>query len=526
MARYDTPEFISELNLDPNTWHVVGAPTPKAANANEQPPSADSLVIPGKNSQGQPVPAPGRDSVDWTVTVVGPNGQTRIVTMKPTGTGVNAANVGLAQLDWNVSGVDETIKPPTAGQTPAEQNAKVAQAQAEADAAKSRADAAAVELRKIQEDTREREYNQAHGDGYLTHEELRKAKADAAAQNLNADQLKARITEIENNNKNTQYSNQIAAQNAATSAANAATEAQRAVATEKYQQGLLDASSEDRNLNLWKFEWQKAQDEINQRNVETKQKLDALTQQQTNAINQGTLQVRGQEAAETARHNLAAEQQTAEAMRQTAASNAAQTATQAATSVFGTERQAQTAAGTVGGNLLANRATAANQVLNNIFQGAAGLSQGSAGRYGMLGGGLHAMPAGFSGEALLSGIQGYTAGMFGGQDTLDAAARMVRQAAPGAELTPYGQAAIAVIAQAYDKHNELTNSPHPDVAATRAAIQSNNGGGAAAPVTQPAVQPTVPTQAPPTPFVQSGIAEGSNRGFTAPQAQPTIVMNF
>src|SRR5262245_33400812 len=124
MARYDTPEFISELNLDPTTWHVVGAPTPKAASANEPPVSADSLVIPGKDSQGKPTPAPGRDSVEWTVTVVGPSGQSRTVTMRPTGAGVNAANVGLNQLDWNVTGTEETIKPPTAGQSTQEQNAR------------------------------------------------------------------------------------------------------------------------------------------------------------------------------------------------------------------------------------------------------------------------------------------------------------------------------------------------------------------------------------------------------------------
>src|SRR5262245_16190394 len=98
MARYDTPEFISELNLDPTQWHVVGEPSPVATSKTEPPPSATSLVTPGKNSQGQTVPAPGRDSVEWQVTVVGPNGQSRTVTMRPTGPGVNAANVGLNQL--------------------------------------------------------------------------------------------------------------------------------------------------------------------------------------------------------------------------------------------------------------------------------------------------------------------------------------------------------------------------------------------------------------------------------------------
>jgi hypothetical protein len=59
--------------------------------------------------------------------------------------------------------------------------------------------------------------------------------------------------------------------------------------------------------------------------------------------------------------------------------------------------------------------------------------------------------------------------MYGGQETLDAAARMVRGAAPGAELTPQGQTAIAVLQQAFDRYQNLNNGvPHPAVAATTA----------------------------------------------------------
>ena len=518
MARYDTPEFVSSLNLDPNEWHVVGEPVPKAVG-NEPAPSADSLVQPGKNSQGQTVPAPGRASVDWTVTLAGPSGEIRVVTMKPTGAGVNAANVGLNQLDWNVTSVDQQVKPPTAGQTPAEQNARVAEAQAQAQKAQADADAAAVVLRKVNEDERERQYNQSQGNGYLTHEELRKLNQDAQANNLTADQVALRRQEIENNNRNTARSNEISAINADTAAKNAATTAMATVARIKYEEGQGD-------LDQAKFEHQKAQDEIANRNADTKIKLDQLAQQQANEINQGTLAVRGQEAAETARNNAAVlAQRTAEANQ--VAETAARTAgIQAASTTYGNELQAATAAGQVGGNLLSNRVTGANNLINNILSGVGGMAQGSAGRYGMLGGGLHAMPAGFSGADLVSGAYGVVGNAMGGQQTLDAAARMVRNAAPGAELTPIGQAAIGVLQQAFDKHQQLTNQPHPAVAATAAAQQTATNGGATAPVTTPFAQSGIAegsnrvVQAQPTvaatPFAQSDIAEGSRRGFGAP----------
>ena len=506
MARYDTPEFVSGLGLDPNQWTVIGEPAPKAVG-NEPAPSPDSLVTPGKNSQGQTVPAPGRASVEWTITLQGPNNEVRTYTARPTGAGVNAANVGLNQLDWNVTGVEQPVKPETQTRTPAEQNARVAEAQAQAQKAQAEAQAADAALRKVQEDTREREYNQQQGNGYLTHEELRKLQQDAQANNLTQEQINLRRTEIENNNRNTATSNQIAALNAATAAQNAATTAAATTARIKYEEG-------QGSLDEAKFEHQKAQDEIANRNAEAKLKLDQLTQQQTNQIAQGSLAVQQANAAETARNNAAVlAQRTAEA--QQVAETAERTAgIQAASTAYGNELQAATAAGGVGQSLLANRVTGANNLINNILSGVGGMAQGSAGRYGTLGGGLHAMPAGFSGADLVAGAYGTVGQAMGGQQTLDAAARMVRNAAPGAELTPMGQAAIGVLQQAFEKYHALSGAPHPAAAASGAANATATNNAVTAPVTTPAapVAPTVTTNE----FAQSGIPEGSRRGFGAP----------
>ena len=484
MARYDTDEFITSLGLNPTEWHVTGEPVPKQTDPKTPAPSAVSLVTPGKDSQGKTVPAQGRDSVDWQVTITGPNGQVRVATMRPEGAGVNAANVGLNQLDWNVTGVEEQVKPPAAGTSKDEQNARVAEAQAAQKTAESNAQIAAANLAKVQADNDERQRNQAAGKGFITDDELRKNQQDGIANNLTQQQIDLRAKEIENNNKNTARSNEIAALNADTAAANAKSTADANLSRTKYEEGQLD-------LDQAKFDHQKSQDEIAQRNVEAKLKLDQLQQQQTNEVQQQQNTLRGQEGAETARHNAAteaaqaaAQAQAAQAAKDQAAQAAAQTATQAASSVYGAERQAQTQAGTVGGNLLSNRAQAANTLFGNIMTSAGNMSQGSAGRYGMLGGGLHAMPAGFDAGALLGGIEGFTGGLFGGQDTLDAAARMVRAAAPGAELTPQGQAAIGIIQQAYEHAQRLSGAPAAPVAAAQAArATAANGTGVVAPVT-------------------------------------------
>jgi len=464
--------------------------------------TATGNAAPKLDNDGMPVPGV------YTIVLAGPNGAQRIATVYSADTGQGPTqfvrpDADLPNAKFSIVAVEDSIKPPTT--SPEEKNANVAKAQADAATAQANAAVADAALKKVQEDERERQYNQAHGNGYLTHEELRKLNQDAAQQGLDAQQVALRRSEIENNNRNTVRSNEIAAINAQTSALNAQSQAQAQLARTKYEEGQL-------GLDEAKFAWQKSQDEINQQNAASKIRLDQLTQQQANELAQATLEQRKAEAAQT---------------QQTAATTAAATT---AASVFGTERQAQTAAGTVGENLLSNRATATNNLLNNILSGAAGMSQGSAGRYGMLGGGLQTqLPANF-GSQLLSGVMGTTAQQFGGQSTLDAAAQMVRNAAPGAELTPHGQVAMGIIHQIFDRFPQLQpkTTPTPTPTPTPRAT----GGGFPAPGAQynATSQPFGPNfgggQATgafggfSAPAVQSGIPEGTNRG-----AAPTIVIN-
>jgi hypothetical protein len=146
--------------------------------------------------------------------------------------------------------------------------------------------------------------------------------------------------------------------------------------------------------------------------------------------------------------------------------------------------------------------------------------QSSSGRFGPLGGGLHAMPAGFDGTALLQGIQGYTAELGGGQATYDAAANMVKRA--GADVTsPQGQAAYGVLAQMLERYKALTGVAHPAAAAAGAAAATGPAAGTASPVTQaaPAAAP-----APPGPPALGGAAAPAQpvQIFISPnQAQPT-----
>lgn len=454
-----------------------------------------------------------QEAPGWQVVFKTPEGVNRLVQLAPAGgEPVAGTDPTDERYGWLITSAPADV-PERA--TAEETNARVATAQSTSDTAKAQAEIAQSNLAKVQRDNAEMAANAAQGKGFVTNEDLRKIEKDAADQKLTADQVTLRRQEIENNNRNTSRSNEIAALNADTAAANAATAAARDLANTRYQEGQL-------GLDENKFEWQKAQDEITNRNAESKIKLDQLTQQQANEIAQGNLTARGAEAAETAKNNAAVlAQRTAEA------------ATGAAATTYGNELQAQTAAGQVGGNLLSNRATAANNLLQNILSGAGGLSQGSAGRYGTLGGGLHAMPAGFSGEALMSGIQGYTGGMFGGQQTLDAAANMVRRAAPGSELTPQGQAAIGVLQQAFERYHQLGGAPHPAVANTVAAATMATNGGATAPVTTAAATPAAAA-----PFAGQDIQAlmrqqmqqhvNPQAGFQAPTtagAAPTIVIN-
>jgi chemotaxis protein histidine kinase CheA len=408
------------------------------------------------NEFNQPVPG------QYTAILIDPEGHNRSVVVK--------ARQGQGPLeDPNAVIAYEPVKGPADvpdTRTPQEQNENIARATADRVTAEARAAEAAIALKKANEDAREAAYNQSQGNGYLTHEQLQKQRADAAQQGLTADQIAVQRQAMENNNLNTIVSNQIASQNAATAAANAASQSRATEAQIKHVET-------GEGLDQAKFEWTKAQDEIQQQNNTRDAQLKELTQQQQNQVQVQQNAIRAQEL----------EQRKVEA-GQTAETQAQTAATTAAANVFGTERQAQTAAGTLGGNLLSSRATAANSLLNNILSGAGGLSQGSAGRYGTLGGGLQASSniAGL-GQALASGVQNTITQQFGGQPTLDAAARMVRGAAPGAELSPMGQVAIGVLHQVFDRMGQQTGAPAPPVAAQAAAQQAQQSGGMPAPVT-------------------------------------------
>lgn len=473
-----------------------------------------SNPVPKLDADGTPVPN------QYTISLSGPNGAQRIVTAyAPTPPGPTQFPTTdperLATMDFTEVGVEETIKPPTT--TAAETNENIARAVAERAQAEARAAEAAIALKKANEDAREAAYNQAQGNGYLTHEQLQKQRADAASQNLNADQVAVQRSAMENNNLNTIVSNQIASQNAATAAANAASQSRATEAQIRHVET-------GEGLDQAKFEWQKAQGEIEQQNNTRDAQLKELTQQQQNQVQVQQNAIRGQELAQRAASEAASlEQRKAEAA-QTSQSQLQTAATSAAANVFGTERQAQTAAGTLGGNLLSNRATAANNLLQNILSGAGGLSQGSAGRFGQLGGGLQASSdiSGL-GPMLASGIANTTAQQFGGQATLDAAARMVRGAAPGAEMTPFGQAAIGVLNQVFERVGQRTGVPAAPVAAQQAAQATQQNNVYTAPVTttpqvQAAQQSAAASPLPPSPMTapQQGMASLFPNGWTAP----------
>lgn len=225
--------------------------------------------------------------------------------------------------------------------------------------------------------------------------------------------------------------------------------------------------------------------------------------------------------------------------------NAAQTnlVNAAKTTLDYTSEQARTGAG-----LLQQRAATAQGMLSNVLGIA---NSGRLGNVNMSG----------IGAGLTGGIAAYTAELMGGQDTMNAAANMVRAASPGDAGSPSAAAATSALTQMLTRYNEQTNTLHPIQQAYKAAQQSLDTGGAAAPLTTPPVvqpvqglsdwqradqaQGTAPAgnalapagvagtvlpgspqylgfKAPAAlqPFAQSGIAEGTSRGFVAPPVTP------
>lgn len=489
MARYDDPQFIIDQGLDPGQWHVVGQP-----------------AVGIDPNTGRPSTQPRSEQQDFTITIAGPGGQNRVVTMRPQGPGVSAGNVGLNQLDWNVTKVEQGITPTDTGQTggvtPQNANDK---ARAETAAATAQAAAAAQQLKDLQDENNKKQGNLTTRGLFMTDDQIAAMDKSLRDQGLQQQQIDAQLKIASDNNLNARTANETAAVNAATSAKVAESNAKIAEARLALD-GTAEADKKAQDV------WTQEHATITDAQAQQKIDLDRLSAQQANQISQAQVastqeanRIRGVEATETGRHNVATETAQSQATQTQAISAAQQTAANAAASVYGNELQAKTAAGTVGENLLANRVTGANNLINNILSGAGNMSQGSAGRYGTLGGGLHALPAGFSGADLVGGAYGVVGDAMGGQDTLNAAAAMVRNAAPGSELTPMGQAAIGVLHQAFDRVKQLSGAvAAPATAAAPGAGAPTTVGTAA--VAQPGAVPAPITIAP-----QNAVA-GQNYG--------------
>jgi hypothetical protein len=178
---------------------------------------------------------------------------------------------------------------------------------------------------------------------------------------------------------------------------------------------------------------------------------------------------------------------TANAAQQNADTSLQESIRSAASNVLDyTQKNAQT-----GANLLQQRTQTAGSLLNQILQFPGQGAQSTAGRFGQIGGGLHGDVSGLY-SGVLGGIEGWTASLMGGQDTLDAAASFIKQANPNTDMTsPQAQAALGTLSQIYDRYQQISGAPHPDVAAQAAAKQTVGAGAVTAPVTN-AVAGTVP----------------------------------
>jgi hypothetical protein len=205
-----------------------------------------------------------------------------------------------------------------------------------------------------------------------------------------------------------------------------------------------------------------------------------------------------------------------------------------AANVLSTERQFQTQTAQTGANLIANRGQATSNLLNQILGLGGNLAQSSAGRFGALGGGIGGtIPAGL-GAGLIGEAMGITERAYGGRDTLDAAGQMVRAARPGAELTPMGQMAVAMIKDVFDRQQQQTGVVPPAVQAAAAANQSAQNGGLTAPQPQPVQnQPYLHEQStnwlfnsPLSPLNPANMPTQQPSGFPAPVTAPAPTINI
>jgi hypothetical protein len=468
MARFSDPdEFLRALKLDPTQWSISGVPTPKP-DKDGVTVDPNSLVQPGKTSQGTPTAAPGRASVDWQLTLLGPNGEVRTVTMRPQGQGVNAANVGLDQLDWNVTGVEQGVKPNDKDQS----TTAAAVAASQAATAKANQD-----LKDLQDTAANRQKNVDSRGLNMTDQEIATMDATLKSQGLTQQQIDAQLKIASDNNKNSQTANDIALVNAKTNAQVAASNQAINEARIKIEQAGSDQAAiklaQDEAMNVANREHLNIADAQNQQRIDTER----LTQQQANQIAQGTLSVNQQNAASTAasnveaaRHNQAVEAQTAAAAQATADSQTQTNAITAANNLLTNARSQATQGAQAGAQLLSTRAAQATGALSNLMGSALGNKN-----FGAAGG----IPSDL-GANLVQGLAGWTAELSGGQATLDAAARMVAAADPTSNAAdPVTQKAIATLSLLLDKWSAATGQKVTGGPTTAAGA----GGAVSAPLT-------------------------------------------
>lgn len=488
----------------------------------------------------KPAPYVNKDGIPvadtYTIMAIGPNGEQRLLTVtakNPT----PGPTPGLGDprtdkpdtVDWGAPiGVEEVVKAPT--QTPEEKNAAVAAANAATELAKQ-------QLTQLQNDEAERIANEKAGDGRVTNKEKATLDQMKSQTGVSEGQLKLAQAQFEQNGQLAQANLKIAQGQLEVAQLNQRTAEDRAKIDARLADNTIDKTQADKELAALQFAWQKEFDA-------RQQNLRELTQQQQNVIQTGQLQVSQQQLAQ----NAAQAQQTAE----TAARGQN---LQAATSMYGTEKQAKSEAAKTGESLLQARAGTAQQLINEPFSAAASLSRPSAGKYGPISGGGVAIPSGVIG-GLVSGAQGLATAMYGGQPSIDAAIQAIQNIRPGAPMGPMEAAAAALFSQITDQARKAagvgtvtgpnTNNP----AAANQAVRQNQNTPIAAPQT---VTPLATTPGPtntlavpnfntlgpiagtpgiggpnaygatPFPFAQSDQTEGSNRyRIRAPTTAPQV----
>jgi len=338
----------------------------------------------------------------YTVTATGPEGEVRTITITPKA-GTDPASMPMDQVDWDIYGVEQTVKP----QSPTSDQNKAALTTAQA-----AADTARANLEKIQQENQERDANKAKTGLALTDKEVADIKDQGVKNSLTQQQIDNALQVASNNNANSMRSNEIAAMNAVTQ--REAAEHQAKVDDLRVQVAQAGQATEEQKQKALELQ----NDYVNKQN-DRRIALSELQQQQTNEAAQATAaaqvesnRLRGVEGQETTRHNQAAEAQavaTAQAQKDTAALNALSSMT--------TNQQTTTSTNArTGGDILNTRVNAGA----NMFGQALGAAQNKS---------ILNWPSG-AGEAFAAGVKPFLTDLGGGQGVYDSAAAMVQAANP------------------------------------------------------------------------------------------------